>query len=161
MPLIITGVEVACFLLVVTDLSFPIIVGTNILQANSATMSLGDAVMLRLNAGVCDVCREQLTELSLEFWCTPSAVCTTDFFTIPSRTAPLVQLRVPSEIYQSPSVAVVPRGSAILKFGCATLSSMFAPVDGVCHVAIVNPLCSSVVIKPETVIAAVNSVVPS
>ena len=49
-PLQLTGVKVAHPLLVVTNLSFPIIVGTDILRTHSATMSLGDAVPLRLNA---------------------------------------------------------------------------------------------------------------
>ena len=43
-PLQLAGDEVAHPLLVVTDLSFPIFVGTDILPAHSATMSLGDAV---------------------------------------------------------------------------------------------------------------------
>ena len=133
----------------------------DIMRAHSATMSLGNAVPLQYNARVCDVCLEQRTELSREFWCAPPAVCTTDPVTIPSRTAALVRVRVPSEIQQSPSVAVEPLGSAILKFGCATLPAVCAPVDGVCRVAIVNPSSSSVVIKPETPIAAVNPVVQS
>ena len=39
-PLQLAGVEVAHPLLGVTDLSFPILVGTDILRAHSATMSL-------------------------------------------------------------------------------------------------------------------------
>ena len=66
-PLQLGGIEVAHPLLVVTDLSFPIFVGTDILRAHSATMSFGDAVPLRLNARVCNVCLEQPTELSCEF----------------------------------------------------------------------------------------------
>ena len=153
-------VEVAHPLLVVTDLSFPILVGTDILRAHSATMSLGDVVPFRLNARVCDVCLEQRTELLREYLCAPFAVCTTDPVTIPPRTAALVQERVPPpEIQQSPSIAVEPLESAILKFECATLMAVCAPVDGVCRVAIVNPSSSSVVIKPESPIAPANSVV--
>ena len=71
-PLQLAGVEVAHPLLVLTDLSFPILVIADILREYSATMSLGDGVSLRLNARVCDVFLEQRTELSREFWCPPS-----------------------------------------------------------------------------------------
>ena len=49
-PVQLAGVEVAHSLLVITDLSFPILVGTYILRAHSATMSLGNEVPLRFNA---------------------------------------------------------------------------------------------------------------
>ena len=65
------------------------------------------------------------------------------------------------EIQQSPSIAVEPLGSAIFKFECTTLPAVCAPVDGVCRVAMVNPSSLSVVIKLETLIAAVNLVVQS
>ena len=100
MPLQLDGVEVAHPLLVVTDLSFAILVGTDILRAHSATMYLGDAVPLRLNARVCDVCLEQRTELSRDFWRATPTVCTTDPVTIPPRTAALVRVRVSPEIQQ-------------------------------------------------------------
>ena len=103
MTLQLAGVKVAHPLLVVTNLSFPILVGTDILRAHSATMSFGNAVPLRLNARVCDVCLEQQTELSREFWCAPPAVCTTYPVTIPPRTTALVRVLVTP---RNPAVAV-------------------------------------------------------
>ena len=55
-PLQIAEVEIAHPLLVVTDLSFPLLIGMDLLQPHSAKMSLGHAAPLELSVRVCDMC---------------------------------------------------------------------------------------------------------
>ena len=75
-PLVIGGVEVVHPLLVIRDLPYSLLIGTDILRPHAASVSVvcGDAVLL--GARECDVCRE--CRLVLE--CDVSATATRDRF---------------------------------------------------------------------------------
>ena len=56
------------------------------------------------------------------------------------------------------TVVVDPLGSAVIKFECATLPAVCAPIDGICGVAVVNPSDMPIQLGADTLIAAINSV---
>ena len=58
-PLQIVGIELAHLLLIVTNLSFSLLIGINVLQPLGGKMSLGSAAPFELSARICDVCLEQ------------------------------------------------------------------------------------------------------
>ena len=74
-PLQIAGIEVAHALLVVSNLSFSLLIGMDVLQSHAAKMSLGSAAPLELSARVCDVCFEQRTNPSSSYRSSPTVAC--------------------------------------------------------------------------------------
>ena len=56
----IAGVEIAYVLLIVENLSFPLLIGIDILRPHAANLSFGDATSLQLTARACDVCLERV-----------------------------------------------------------------------------------------------------
>ena len=157
-PRQIAGVDIAHPLLVVSRLSFQILIGMEVLRPYSAEMLLGESVPFQLNTRICDICIERRTDLDRNFWSAPSTVCTTVPISIQPRTATIVQVRVPRSLQKAATVVVDPLGSAIIKFGCATLPAVCAPIDGICRVAVMNPSNKPIQIGADTSIAAINSV---
>ena len=80
-PLEIAGVEVAHPLLVVSNLPFPILIGTDILGLHDPTVLLGDECPLQLHTRVCEICLEQRDEPNPEPRSKPAAVCAIDEIT--------------------------------------------------------------------------------
>ena len=60
----LAGVNMAHPLLVVTNISFPLLISTDIMQAHPATMFFWKSSFASIKARVCDMCLEQQTELS-------------------------------------------------------------------------------------------------
>ena len=56
------------------------------------------------------------------------------------------------------TVVVDPLGSAVIRFECATLPALCAPIDGICRVAVVNPSDKPIQLGADTPIAEINSV---
>lgn len=152
----ITGTEVTLPLLVVSNFSFSILIGTDILRLHAATMSLGDdSAPLHLNTRVCDISLKQRTNINRSFWSSLTVACITDLIIIRPRTAAFVSVQVLRSLQNSQTVAVHPLGASILKFGCATIPAVCAPIDGVCRFAVVNPSNKSFLLRSHTPIAAV------
>ena len=60
-PVEVAGVAVRYPLLVVEGLAFPLIIGTNILRAHRAVLTLDESAPVQLRVRVCAVCAEQRT----------------------------------------------------------------------------------------------------
>ena len=63
MPVEVAGVAVHHPLLVVEGLAFPLLIGTDILCAHRAVLTLDETAPVRLRDRECPICREQRTEL--------------------------------------------------------------------------------------------------
>ena len=61
LPVEIAGVAVRHLLLVVEGLAFPLIIGTDILRAHRAALTLDESAPVRLRVRLCAVCTEQRT----------------------------------------------------------------------------------------------------
>ena len=62
-PVELAGTTVHHPLLVVEGLAFPLFIGTDVLRPHGALLTLDESVPLRLRVPVCDICREQRTDL--------------------------------------------------------------------------------------------------
>ena len=61
-PVKVAGVSVHHPLLVVEGLAFPLLIGTDILRAHSAVLTLDESAPVRLRIRECAVCHDQRTE---------------------------------------------------------------------------------------------------
>ena len=104
MPLCLAGAKVAHPLLVVANLLFPLLIGTDILRPYAATLSLGDASPPHLNARVCDVFLEQQTDSKHEYRNEPAVACTTEPDTIGPIAIMLVSVRVPRAAQEAATI---------------------------------------------------------
>ena len=78
MPLQIAGIAVAHPLLVVSELPFAILIGTDVLRPHAASFSVCDSTSLLLCNSVCPVCLERRAETKRESRKAPSVVCADD-----------------------------------------------------------------------------------
>ena len=65
-PVEVAGVAVCHLLLVIKGLAFPLIIGTDILHAHRAVLTLDESAPVRLRVRVCAVCGEQRTSSPAE-----------------------------------------------------------------------------------------------
>ena len=128
-PLQIADVEIAHLLLVVSGHAFQILIGMDVLRPHSTAILLGESVPFQLNTRIYDICLERRTDLDRNFWSAPSTACTKVLISIQLRTATVVQVRVHRLLQKAATVVVDPLGSAVIKFGCATLPAVCAPID--------------------------------
>ena len=66
----------------VSYLPYPVLVGTDILPSNGATVSLGVGCFLQMNAHKCNVYRQQQVDSDREPQSTITAVCAVDWVPI-------------------------------------------------------------------------------
>ena len=104
----IAGIEVAHPLLVVSNLSFSLLIGMDVLQPYAEKMSLGNAAPLDLNARVCDVCLEQRTNSNFSYRSSPTVVCVAESTTVASKSAGLVTVRLPRAVQDASTVVIEP-----------------------------------------------------
>ena len=81
LPLEIAGVEVAHPLLVVSNLPFQILIGSDNVRRHDATVLLGDECPLQLHTRVFEICLEQRDESNPEPRSKPDSVCAIDEIT--------------------------------------------------------------------------------
>ena len=81
-PLQIAEIVVAHPLLFVSNLSFSLLIGINVLQPHAAKMSLVSAAPLKVRARVCDVCLEQRTNPSSSYRSSPTVACVAESPTV-------------------------------------------------------------------------------
>ena len=138
-PIEIDGTAVRHPLLVVEGLAFPLLLGTDILRPHDAMLTLDESAPLRLRTRVCDICREQRTDLLAEPPRAPLTACAASKAVIEPCTAAFIRVGVPRALRDVPNVAVEPLASLLEDRGCAVLPSVLAPTDSVCYVAVANP----------------------
>ena len=91
-PIEIDGMAVRHSLLVVEGLAFPLLLGTDILWPHGAILTLDESAPLRLRTRVCDICREQRTELLAEPPSAPLTACTASKAVIKPCTAAFIRV---------------------------------------------------------------------
>ena len=157
-PLRLAGIEVAHPLLVVENLSFALLIGTDILRPHAANLSLAGASSLQLRARVCEICLEQRTEPKCGFRRPPVVAWIAEQTTIGARSAAIVKVQMPESARENVTVALEPIASSSLNVGCATLPAVCSPSDGYCRVAVVNLSPHPIELPAEFPIASVKAV---
>ena len=134
----IAGIEVAHPLLVVSNLSFSLLIRMDVLQPHAAKMSLGSAAPLELSARVCDVCLKQRMNPSPSYRSSPTVACVAESTTVDPKSASFVTVRLPLAVKDASTVVIEPLNSTVVILGCAALPAVCAPVADVFRVAVVN-----------------------
>ena len=110
-PLRLAGIEVAHPLLVIENLSFALLIGTDILCPHAAYLSMAGASSLQLRARVCEICLEQRTEPKCGFRRPPVVAWIAEQTTIGSRSAAIVKVQMPESARENVTVALEPLAS--------------------------------------------------
>ena len=160
-PLHIAGIEVAHTLLVVTNLSFSLLIKMDVLEPHTAEMSLGSAAPFKLSARVCDVCLEQRTNSSFAYRSSPTVACVAESTTVASKSASLVTVRLPRAVKDASTVVIEPLNSTVVIFECSALPAVCAPVADICCIAVVNNSDKPIEMLAGFPVASVNTVRPA
>ena len=160
-PLLIAGIEVAHPLLVVSNLSFSLLIRMDVLQPHSTKMSLVCAVPLELSARVCDVCLEQRTNPSSSYRSSPTVACVAESTTVAPKSASLVTARLPRAVQNASTIEIEPLNLTVVILGCAAPPAVCAPVADVCRGAVVNNSDKSIEMLAVFPVASVNTVRPA
>ena len=157
-PIEIHGTAVRHSLLVVEGLAFPFLLCTEILRPHGAMLTLDESAPLRLRTRVCDICREQRTHQLAEPPSASLTACAASKDVIEPCTAAFIRVRVPRALRDVPTVDAEPLASLLEEQGCAVLSSVLAPTDSICYVALAYPSNRRVEIPVDVPVAAVAPV---
>ena len=104
-PVKFAGATVHHPLLVVERLAFPLLIGTDILRAHRAVITLVETAPVRLRDRECPICREQLTELPVVSPSAPLSACRACSAVIEPCTAAFIRARGPSVLCREANVA--------------------------------------------------------
>ena len=154
------GIEVAHLLLVVSNLSFSLLIGIDVLQPQASKMSFGSDAPLELSARLCDVCFEQRTNPSPSYRSSPTVACVAESTTVAPNSASLVTVRLPRTVQNVSTVVIEAVDSTVVILGCAALPSVCAPIADVCRVAVLNNSEKPIEIFVGLLVASVNPVRP-
>lgn len=138
-PVEFAGTAVQHPLLVVEELAFPLLIGTDILQLHGAMFKLDETVPLRLRVPVCDVCCVQRTDLPADPPRVPLTACAATKAVFEPCTSAFIRVRVPCALCKEPNVAVKPLAALLEKDCSAALPSVHAPANSVFYVPVANP----------------------
>ena len=137
------------------ELTFPLLLSTDILRPQGAMLTLDESAPLRLRTRVCDICREQRTDLLAEPPRAPLTACAASKGVIKPCTAAFIRVRVPRALRDVPNVAVELIASLLEDRNCAVLPTVLAPTNSVCYVAVANPSNRQVKILADVPVAAI------
>ena len=157
-PVEVAGVTVHHPLLVVEGLAFPLLIGTDILCAHGAVLTLDETAPVRLRNRECSICREQRTDSPAAPPSVPLTACAACSAVIEPCTAAFIRVRALTVLCKESNVAFEPHASLLDKHGCAALPSLHAPSSPEFFVLIANPSNCRVEIPAGTPVAAIAPV---
>ena len=160
-PVEIDGTAVHHPMLMVEGLAFPLLIGTDVLRPHYAMFTLDETVPLRLRVPVCDVCREQRTDLPADAPSAPLTACAAFKAVVEPCTTAFIRVRVPRALCKEPNVALEPLDSLLEVLDCAALPSVHAPADSVVYMSVTNPSNRRVEIPTGLPLAVITPVAPA
>ena len=92
-------------------------------------LTLDESAPLRLRTRVCDICREQRTDLLAEPPSASLTACAASKAVIEPCTAAFIRVRMPRTLRDVLTVDTKPLASLLKTQGCAVLPSVLAPAD--------------------------------
>ena len=95
-PVDVAGVTVHHPLLVVEGLAFSLLIGTDILRATGAVLTLDETAPVRLRNPECSICREQRTDSPAALPLTPLTACSACSIVIEPCTAAFIRVCAPT-----------------------------------------------------------------
>ena len=149
-PVKVAGVTVHHPLLVVEGLAFSLLIGTDILRAHGAILTLDETVPVRLRNRECSTCREQRTDSPDALPLSPLTACAACSVAIEPCTAAFIRVRASTALCKLSNVAVEPLASLLDKNGCAAFPSVHTPSSSEVFVSIANHSNSRVEIPANT-----------
>ena len=157
-PVEVAGVTVHQLMLVIKNFAFPLLIGTDILRAHGAVLTLDETGPVRLRNLECSICREQRTDSPTAPAAAPLTACAASSALIEPCTAAFIRVRALTALCKESNVAVEPLASLLDKQGFALLPSVYAPSSPEFFVPIANPSNSRVEIPAGTPVAAIAPV---
>ena len=112
----------------VKNLSFALLIGTDILRPHAVNLSLAGASSLQLR--FCKICLEQRTEPKSGFRRRPVVAWIAEQTTIGARSAAIVKMQMPESARANVTVAPDPLASSSLNVGSSTLPAVCSLSDG-------------------------------
>ena len=157
-PLRLSDVDVVYLLLIVSNLAFPLLVGTDILRPHAATLSIEKNSTIRFKYSSCEVCTEKRFNASTEPRSLKLVACAIDTYTIGACSAAVVRVRAPRASVDATAVALEPLMDLADDNRYSSIPAVSALVNDVSCVAVVNPSNSEVVIPAGAPVSEVISI---
>ena len=157
-PVEVVDVTVHHPLLVVEGLAFSLLIGTDIIRAQGAVLTLDKNAPVWLRNRECSICREQRTDSPAALPLAPLTACAACSVVIEPCTATFIRVRAPTALCKESTVAVEPLASLLDKHGCTAIPSVYAPSSSEFFVPIANFSSSRVEISAGTPVAAIAPV---
>ena len=120
-PLQIAKIEIARTLLVVTNLSFSLLIEMDVLQPHAPKMSLESATPFELSARVCDVGLQLRTNPNPSYRSAPAVACVAESTIVAPKSVSLVPVRLPRYVQHVLNVVIEPLNSTIVIFSAVPL----------------------------------------
>ena len=158
-PVEVAVVNVNHPLLVVEGHAFSFLIGTEIVRAHGAVLTLDETAPVRLRNRECSSCCEQRTESPTAPPLAFLKACPECSVAIVPCTAAFIRVRAFTALCKLSNVAVEPLASLLDKHGCAGLSSVYAPSSSEFFIPITNPSNTRVEILAGTPVAVIARVV--
>ena len=156
----ISDVEVRHPLIVVDELAYPLLIGTDVFRPHRANFELGAPYVVRLKLDRCFVCiKERLPDATLRVIVGAVASTVADK-TLPSHTASRVQVRLPSKVLGDSHFIVEPVPHELATAACAALLSVCAIVGATHVLSVVNVSDKQINFRAGTPIVAISPVTP-
>ena len=157
---VIFDFEVRHLLIMVDELAYPLLIGTDVLRPDRAIFELGTPDVVRLKLGRCSVCIEERLPDATPRVIVGAVASTLADTTLIAHTASRVQVRLPSKVLGDSHFFVEPLPHELATAACAALPSVCAIVGATHVLSVVNMSDKQMYLSAGTPIAAVTSVTP-
>ena len=159
-PLIIARMQVRHPVIVVEDLSFPLLLEMDILGPHDAQLGVGAFSSIRLDVERCRVCDEERS-LATHLRLIPTVAVVCEDVSLQLCAASRVTVRLPPAVLSNSYFVAEPLLSLFADTGCAALPSV-NKIDGCTHViSVLNPSINSITLRAGIPIAAISHLLPS
>ena len=156
--IVISEVEVRHPLIVVDELAYPLLIGTNVLRTHRAIFELGAFDVVRLKLDWCSVCIEERLPDATPRVIVGAVASTLADTTLPPHTASRVQDRLPSKVLGDSHFFVEPLPHELATAACALLPSVYAIVGATNVLSVVNVSDKQINLRAGIPVAAISPV---
>ena len=156
---VISDVEVRHPLIVVDELAYPLLIGTDVVRPHRAIFKLSAPDVVRLKLDRCSVCIEERLPDATPRVIVGAVASTIADTTLPPHTARRVEVRLPFKVLGDSHFLVEPLTHELATAACAALPSVCAIVGATQVLSIVN-MDKQMYLRDGTFIAADSSVTP-
>ena len=157
---VISDVEVRHPLIVVNELAYPLLIGTDVHRPHRANFELGNPDVVQLKLDRCRVCVEERLPDATPRVIVGVVASTLADTTLPPHTASRVQVRLPSKVLGDSHFLAEPLPRELATAACAVLPSVCAIIGATYMLSVVNLSDAPVDLRAGTPIVAISPVTP-